>query len=85
MESPEEHADSLNRLSRILIRDGAGTVEPLQSDERELYLQQLDEKLRVVSRAVIVCTQQQTRLFLAGYIEGRPEYAHVMELLSYEE
>ncbi len=72
--SPENSADELDRIARILTVDGGGRVDPLPDMERVQYRERLDEILQdSVTLAVVQCISHQTKLFLSGYIEGVPE------------
>lgn len=80
--SPENDADELNRIARIMEMDASGKQFPLEDHERSEHLQRLDELLQSSCRATIACINDATRKYLEGYTEGIVEYNEVRELLG---
>ncbi len=80
--SPENCADELNRIARILILDGSGNVEPITMEERAIYNKRLDQLLSSnVTFVAVLCITEQTRQFLSGYTQGVPELSNLYAYL----
>lgn len=81
--NPENCADELDRIARLLTIDGSGKVDPLPEEERVEYRERLDEILQGnVTLAVVQCILNTTRQFLSGYIEGAPEHRQLHRYLT---
>lgn len=83
--SPEDDADELDRIGRIMTLSSSGEVPALSEDEESEHLDRLNELLLRCTSATIGCITAQTREFLEGYTEGAPEYDRVRVLLGYYE
>lgn len=81
---PEDIATELDRLARIFITEGRDDERyGLPKHERDQYHYRLEDLLSgTMNRAVVLCIMQQTREFLAGYIEGVPRYDHIRRMLA---
>lgn len=80
---PENCADELDRIARILTIDGDGNVDPLPDAERAQYRKRLDDILHNnISLAVTLCIAKPTKQFLSGYIEGVPEFKKLYAYLK---
>jgi len=80
---PENLADELDRIARILTVEGSGNVEPLPAEERAEYRKRLDKLLHIdTTRVVVLLITQETRQYLYGYTEGAPEHKNVHVLLT---
>ncbi len=80
---PEDIADELDRLARILTVDDSQKLEPLPDWERNEYQHRIDALLSERGvRAAIVCANRDTRLFLEGYTEGVDAYAPLRSLIE---
>lgn len=80
---PENVADEMNRIARILITEGSEKVEPLADFERQQIHEQLNALLQNhVTYAALVCMTLQTQEFLEAYTDGVPEYANIHDTIA---
>jgi hypothetical protein len=80
---PEDCADELNRIVRILTTEASEKLDALPEDERQNLHERLDELLDFsTTYATVQCIQLQTREFLIEYTNGVPKYTLLRSIIT---